>query len=212
MFSNGSCTSKFRKRDKVWRNSTGSFEAHIETKEELSARSYNHWLFLTVINGLVVFNDYSYSTSTSGHQSEARRLIKGKYKIDVEVNQRASLDKGIDLSELYEEALLCAVKLSKKGLRQKTREGLESDLNSANKNIERLVKAKVCKAYSKKQIKELKSKIQAQEEERLSEAREANKAKREAINTLKPELSNLSAVKFEEIEGEMNSLNEINVK
>lgn len=211
MFSNGSCTLKFRKRDTLWRNSTETCTAFIENKKDLEARSYRHWLFLTNINGLVIFNDYGYSTSTSGHQRAVRSLIKGRYKIDLEVNQRTSLDRGIDLEPFYESILLSEVKLSKKGLSENSRFNLLSDKKDAEKYIAKILKAKIAKPFSKNRLNEMKKTIESRENERLLKNRESNKAKLEALKALKPKLLDFSAVKLEVLENEMNNLNQITI-
>lgn len=209
-WSNGSCNLKFRKRDKVWRNSTESCTAYIETKKDLEARSYRHWLFLTNIKGLVVFNDYSYSTSTSGHQSSVRSLIKGKYKVDIFVNQHKSLDKGIDLIPFYETKLLCEVKLSKKGLSKKSRERIQKNLENAEDYISKILKFKICKNIPKKQLVEMKKEIESNEISRLERNKNYSRLERNKKNELKPELENLGPVNLENLENEMNDKKSIN--
>jgi len=78
---------KFIKRRGQYENSTGSFTFNPETHE---ARSYGHWQFMKEYKGVILFNAYSYSNSTSKHQSEARRLAG--YPEMVQVNTRESLD------------------------------------------------------------------------------------------------------------------------
>ena len=79
--------------------------------EELTAFSYNWWKFLAVINGKLVFNDYSYSTSTRKHQIKVRNLLAEKgIKIDVIVES----PKG--LSDLWEESALNLLKYEKQQL------------------------------------------------------------------------------------------------
>lgn len=212
MFSNGNCTLNFRKRDRVYRNSTETCVAYIEDKKNISARSYRHWLFLTNINGLVVFNHYSYSVSTSGHQRAVRALIRGKIKIDVEVCQRESLDRGVDLSQLYETFLMSEITLERKGLSAKTRAAAEHRLRDAQNDIERLIKAKVCKRWGRKKIKELKKVLIERENLRLSRNRDANREKLEKMKLLKPKLSDVSPLNFETIDKNFNNLNEIEIK
>lgn len=71
------------------------------------AYSYNWWKFLTKVNGLVVFNNASYSPSTSGHQSKVSSQISGKITIDLVLNHTM---KGLDDLET---ALLDEVKCLK---------------------------------------------------------------------------------------------------
>ena len=63
---------KYFSRLNVYKNSTGS-NMYDPTKQE--AFSYRHWRYLQVIEGQLVFNDYSYSNSTSKHQSDLRSLL-----------------------------------------------------------------------------------------------------------------------------------------
>lgn len=61
--------------------------------EEMTAYSYGWWKFLAVINGKIVFNNYSYSNSTCKHQSKVRRMLEEKgIKIDLNVNTSLSLN------------------------------------------------------------------------------------------------------------------------
>jgi hypothetical protein len=61
---------------------------------DVEGRSYGHWCFVRRINGKVVFNNYRYSVTTSGHQSAVRYLLADLgIKIDLEFNMgRESLD------------------------------------------------------------------------------------------------------------------------
>ncbi len=151
---------KFRKRDKVWRNSTGTCEAHIETKKDLEARSYQHWLFLTTIKNKVIFNDYFYSASTSGHQREVRRLLKNKYKIDLVVYQRESLNNGVNLVPIYEKKFLAEIKLAKKGLREKTKKDLIETIKEQDKKLKEILKLKVCPDLKREEKKKMKLEIE----------------------------------------------------
>jgi hypothetical protein len=194
----------------LWRNSTESCTAYIETKKELEARSYRHWLFLTTIKGKVVFNDYSYSKSTNGHQSEVRRLINGKYKIDLIVDQYASLDKGIDLFPIYRRKFLNEIRLSKKGVSKKSRESLEREIKSCDDDLKKILKVKICKDLSKKEKLELKSKIALEETDRLERNRRFNKTEIEKRKSLKPDLEKIEPINIESLDAELDSLNQIN--
>jgi hypothetical protein len=60
--------------------------------ETLRAYSYGWWRFVDRINGLVVFNDYSYSSSTSKHQSKVRGLLRSLgITIDLTIEARKGL-------------------------------------------------------------------------------------------------------------------------
>lgn len=43
--------------------------------ETCEAYSYGWWRFVAVIGGKLVFNNYNYSTTTSGHQRKVRALL-----------------------------------------------------------------------------------------------------------------------------------------
>lgn len=43
--------------------------------DHCEAYSYDWWLFVRKINGLVVFNSFHYSQATCGHQSKVRHLL-----------------------------------------------------------------------------------------------------------------------------------------
>ena len=61
--------------DNVW------FDANTST-----AMSYNWWVFVKKINGLVVFNNHGYSHATMGHQRKVRALLNTLgITIDLEV-------------------------------------------------------------------------------------------------------------------------------
>lgn len=52
----------------------------------ITAYSYNWWVFVKVINGLLVFNNYNYSATTNAHQRKTRRLLDTLgYSIDLTI-------------------------------------------------------------------------------------------------------------------------------
>jgi len=79
---------KFSKKRNQYEASNVTFDA-----EKLEAFSYKWWKFVTIDNGLVVFNNYNYSPSTLKHQSKVRKLMNDLgIKIDMVVYTRLSLD------------------------------------------------------------------------------------------------------------------------
>lgn len=69
------------------------------------AYSYGWWKFVTVINNKVIFNDYSYSTSTNKHQSKVKSLMRAlNLEIDATVYTRSSLPSSFDSIDLTETA------------------------------------------------------------------------------------------------------------
>lgn len=61
----GSTSLKFFKRLNVYKNSTGTVEFDPANNQ---GRSYR-WTFLAPVDGVLVFNEYRWSNTTSGHQS-----------------------------------------------------------------------------------------------------------------------------------------------
>lgn len=55
-------------------------------QNKIEAKSYKWWVFVTKIEGKVIFNNYRYSNSTSKHQSKVRSLLNQlNIKIDIEM-------------------------------------------------------------------------------------------------------------------------------
>ncbi len=80
---------KYFKRLNVYKASNVSF--YPLTRE---AYSYGWWRFVAIIDGLVVFNEYRYSVSTSKHQQKVSGLLRELgIKIDLYVSCHESLSK-----------------------------------------------------------------------------------------------------------------------
>lgn len=78
---------KHYKRTNMYRASNVSFDPTI-----ISARSYDHWKFVTVENEKVIFNHYPYSPTTQGHQRKVRSLMRYlNIEIDIEVDSPQGL-------------------------------------------------------------------------------------------------------------------------
>lgn len=108
---------KYFKRLGIYKNSTGSCKFNPSTRE---AFSYNWWQFLKVINGKLVFNKYSYSVTTSRHQSEVLRLLSQEnIKIDLYIcapkglQTRDGLQSAIDWYKIHISVLLEKIKKPK---------------------------------------------------------------------------------------------------
>lgn len=63
---------RWKARKGLYSNSTGSCVYNPLTKEGFS---YSWWQVTAVFDGLPVFNSYSYSVTTSGHQSKLYRIF-----------------------------------------------------------------------------------------------------------------------------------------
>lgn len=93
---------KYKKRDKIYTNSTRTCTFNPLTTE---ARSYRWWVFVTKIDGLTVFNNYPYSVTTARHQRKIRNLLKElKIKIDLEVTTKDSLSDYYRINALIEDS------------------------------------------------------------------------------------------------------------
>lgn len=65
--------------------------------ETLRAYSYNWWRFVDKIKGKVVFNNYTYSSSTSKHQSKVRSVLR---ELNIKVDYWIDAPKGLqDLND-----------------------------------------------------------------------------------------------------------------
>ncbi len=60
--------------------------------DPLIAYSYNWWEFVKVINGKLIFNNFTYSATTTAHQYKTRRLLRQLgLVIDVEIEAPSGL-------------------------------------------------------------------------------------------------------------------------
>lgn len=93
---------KLYKRSGVYKSSHVTFNPST-----MDAYSYDWWRFVARIEGLIVFNSYFYSQSTSKHQRKVKRLMHNLgIKIDIEM----PIPSGIQdqsLNELIVEAEEC---------------------------------------------------------------------------------------------------------
>lgn len=74
---------------------TGTYKAsNVEfNPDTMIATSYDWWQFVRMINGKIVFNNYSYSNTTCRHQSKVRGLLRElNINIDLEVTTNLSLN------------------------------------------------------------------------------------------------------------------------
>lgn len=68
----GSYSLKYFKRLKIFKNSTGTVQFNPETK---SGWSYN-WNFVGMVEGVLVFNEYHWSQTTSCHQTAVSSVLR----------------------------------------------------------------------------------------------------------------------------------------
>lgn len=91
----------YKKKTNMYTNSTGSLTFDPVTK---NAYSYKWWRFVAVVEGVVIFNNYSYSSSTSKHQYKMRSLLE---QLGIKVDIYAPFSKGIpvgNLESVFQEA------------------------------------------------------------------------------------------------------------
>jgi len=196
---------KFKKRSNMYSNSTGTNTFYPET---LSAYSYSWWQYLKNFNGTLVFNDYSYSPSTSSHQWKLESLLKElNIKIDLYVNQRQSLSKGIDVEHLYEEHFKELERFENVKL------GEDKRLNAFNEAQYILTKIDALRKYGAKCSKERQKEIQAQVKEREKRRKEEQRAKylerKAKVKALEPELKSLDSIDLGF--SKLSDLNEVNI-
>lgn len=77
----------FKKRSGVFQDSNVYFNPIT-----IHATSYKWWDMVRVINGLVVFNSYRYSISTSKHQYKVERLMD---QLGIKIDVRIEAPKGL---------------------------------------------------------------------------------------------------------------------
>ena len=196
---------KYFKRSNEYRNSTGTNKFCPET---LSAYSYSWWQYLKNFNGVLVFNNYNYSPSTSSHQSKLLSLLEElNIKIDLFVNQRESLSKGIDIDELFETYFKEIVRFNNTSL------GAEKRIDALNESEYILTKIRRLKKYGAKCSKDRQNQIKARvfeaEKMRKAEQRAAYMARKIQIDALKPEIESLKEVDFGF--SALSDLNEVNI-
>lgn len=76
-------------RADIWKASNVSWNPKTEI-----ALSYNWWIFVARIGGKLVFNSYSYSSSTARHQSKMRNFLRDQgIKIDLFIHAPDGLQK-----------------------------------------------------------------------------------------------------------------------
>lgn len=182
---------EFRPRLNIFKSSTGKNTFDIF---ELEATSYNWWIYLKVINGCLVFNNYNYSKTTNGHQGECRYLLDQLgIEPDLIVYQSGCLSHGLNesLVDDYKSLYLEEYRLTKKGLRKDTRSRLESSIESTLEHIARIESLGF--TVTKNDKASLKQSVIEREESRLEKQREESKKRRELINSVREELEDISS-------------------
>lgn len=123
--------------------------------DEIKATSYGHWVFVMVVDGKVVFNNYNYSSTTSRHQSEIRWLLRELgIKVDITVNFRDSLTeynvKSQGLKAYYRTAIAKIVENHTPRIRKTTKEKNKSTIQYCKDRIKAL--REIDATYTKKDM------------------------------------------------------------
>lgn len=124
---------KFYSRLGVFKASNVTFDPST-----IYATSYRWWDMVKVIGGLVVFNDYTYSPTTSQHQSKVKSLMEQLgIKIDVTIEARKGLQ---SLDTAKTDYLSNIVALKAEIAKPKTRAGKNLERARTIKEIEAKIK------------------------------------------------------------------------
>ncbi len=91
---------QYKKRARVWTNSTNRVTLDVVNK---TATSYDWWVFLKEFDGILVFNNYSYSNTTAKHQRDVRRKLR---ELNIEVNEWVSFVDSLDKFETLEQVFV----------------------------------------------------------------------------------------------------------
>lgn len=203
---------KYKKKRARWENSTGN--CTFDPVKKL-AYSYKWWIFVKKIRGKVVFNDYTYSSSTSCHQSAVRDIMKQlRIKIDLTVYNRESLSEFSSkespiLEKLYRAVFLGEYTLNRKGLTEKTRSRAERSIKDAKKDIKQA--RSLGAGYPKNKLKALRKEVEESEKSRLEFNRKDRIEKTVPSKEVKEELNDLGEISFLESFNESDSLDPINM-
>jgi hypothetical protein len=127
---------RFVKKRQQYENSTQSLTYHPLKQE---ARSYGWWVFLRKIGNRLVFNDYSYSKSTSRHQNEVWHHLNITGNIDglIVIEAPDGLQDLRSALSLYEDGIVkLREAINRKGSRKKTNEDRKLQISKLKENIE----------------------------------------------------------------------------
>lgn len=91
---------KYFTRSKKYKASNVSYDPILR-----QAVSYNWWVFVKVIEGHLVFNNYSYSNTTSRHQWKVKRLLE---TLGVKIDLEMPVPNGLQTVKTLEECILVA--------------------------------------------------------------------------------------------------------
>lgn len=107
------------KKANIYKNSPGTCTFNPDTKK---AYSYSWWLFVSPINGKLVFNNYNYSPTTCKHQWKLRSLLSTLgLTIDLTIEAPKGLQDLESAIKHYETKIaILQAAIAKKGSRKST--------------------------------------------------------------------------------------------
>lgn len=133
---------KFNRKTGEFQNSTKSNRINLET---LSAWSYKT-KYLAMINNVLVFNDTTFSVSTSRHQHDCKMILTVPPRVYLKFTKQCLSDPIKALNEEIEGAEKQIIKIneliSKKGTRAATNEKRNREILELTEHIEKLKKLK----------------------------------------------------------------------
>jgi hypothetical protein len=125
----------YQSRNKIFKDCNGNCTFD---PVKLQAYSYKHWMFVDLIKGKVVFNNHSYSQTTSTHQNAIRDLL---HNLDIQIDFEIDMSRGLEyfkedaLSELYTRLASYEVVLTRKGVRDQTKNNALESIQEVNSDI-----------------------------------------------------------------------------
>lgn len=131
--SNATDTAFKLKKDGTYRASNVMFDP-----ERMVATSFDWWYFVKRIGGKVVFNDYSYSSYTTRHQSKVRRTMQALgIKVDVTIEARKGLQSlDVALRDYDERVKTLLALIQKPGTRKAKNEERKLEVKELLEKIE----------------------------------------------------------------------------
>jgi hypothetical protein len=131
---------KYYKRLKVYKSSNGNNVVDLVNK---TAFSYDWWQYLKDFNGKLVFNNYSYSSSTGKHQRDALTVLRqNNIKIDafLEVPKGFQNHFWVETTKEHYNYKISKVnaRLTNPRTRSKTRPILQAELKELNSKLDLL--------------------------------------------------------------------------
>jgi len=95
---------------------------NVFNADTLTAYSFRWWQYVAEINGKIVFNNYSYSSSTGRHQNDMKQLLDSLgIKIDLTIEAPNGLQRLDSAIDYYTYKIMCLIgQCAKSGTRRTT--------------------------------------------------------------------------------------------